>query len=643
VKATTKAKARAKASPTAKKAAKKAAPAKKASAAAAAIAEGEVPELAAARAAIDAGDPGEALDALLDAWRRTRLPAIADAVDTVSRTIDDALPPIDDALRGAAYHAAWIAVAEEELSIDVGRLLPGLLREPLGELLIERVRRIVRRPEDPRIAAGLVAMVLEPPATSQSIIGKLWGPVFDALETLGDVRHRKALAKRAARADGKSLFWPQHLRKVERLVEKLPAVPVADAKLAKAVDAIVAASGKMAKAAKPGKARAAAKPAKPARPAKPAADDPLAMVHADPASEETRLVCADALLEQRDPRGELIQLQYAALRGEPSRAGAKRERELLKQHLERWIPKDLVPVLTPKQYALHLGFLGSCEVVIDTDARRDALLAHPAWSTVRELYTDDVALMTSPAMKSLVRVGSFDAPTLRALAAARRPLPIEAIGMLVLPALPPRDAAELAAVDARALPELRSLSCFASYELGAAGYADIPSHLWSSWAWIAAMPVARQLTTLELVAQLRDPSWRAAFDALPALERLILVDGMRRWELVREGATLALVLGIKDSRLDEAPQMRDFHERDVKAAIPHLVAMGVTSITVVDMLTNPLKEGLVDLARRLDSAQLPATYRAGGPPGLTSYEHRDIEVKRHQRLAKARRKRAGGR
>jgi uncharacterized protein (TIGR02996 family) len=151
-----------------------------------------------------------------------------------------------------------------------------------------------------------------------------------------------------------------------------------------------------------------------------AASELLAAVHDDLASDTSRTVLADRLLELGDPRGELIALQLAR-----ARAGAPatpRERELIAQHGHAWT-KPLSACLAA--YGFRRGFLATA-VVDDRAMMQPVWYEHPLWATVEELETRNPTLLFAPSLRSLRRV-AIPGALFEALALQEQPLAIEAI------------------------------------------------------------------------------------------------------------------------------------------------------------------------------------------------------------------------
>lgn len=588
------------------------------------------------RKALESGDARAALAATIDAWNATKLPALAELAHgiTARATKGWATPAVTERDDPAPWHAAWLERCGRNDPLDVDRLAPGVMRPPLGDLIIARVHQLMSRPPDPRIVDAALAMVLEPPATAQSIIGKLWEPVFRVLEASRDPRLAAPLTKYVAKKPGgASKFWPKHYAKVERLLKKLDPLPEPDAALTKELKTLAALAGSLG---------AAKEDSAPAPTVKPKGGDPLSVVYASPSSLEARLVAADAFLEKNDARGTAIQLEHAVIRGDATAAQQKQLRELVKHHAEQWIPAELKPVLTPKEYSVRLGFLDSCEVVTTSNAQRDAIVDHPGWSTVRTLLCDELPLLTSPAFKALEKVGGFALETLYALGTSPRPLPVTSAGLVVVMQLPPVVVKERGPAPWTALPKLRELELIHSYRFGSRQFEN---SAFSQWTWLADLPIAGQLEALSVLVHPKKGTdgWEQVFELLPKLQRLTLVGvSQHRWTFFREGKDLAVRVGVSDSRLEKTPDLVDNHHARVIAQwLPAFKKAGAARVEIVDTLQHPNKTAIARLTELLaQKSPLPLTHVPGSfPPGDGTYELIAYEMKRAQRFARAARSR----
>jgi len=148
----------------------------------------------------------------------------------------------------------------------------------------------------------------------------------------------------------------------------------------------------------------------------------LAQVYAHPEDDEPRLVLADALQGQGDPRGELIALQLAApASATDHEARLRRIDALIKACGADWLG-DLAGIAYRAQF--QRGFPARLELAKTFrigigDWNR--LCEHPMLSTIEELVPGNApgapygSLVTSPAMTSLRRIEVFDRDTMTAL------------------------------------------------------------------------------------------------------------------------------------------------------------------------------------------------------------------------------------
>ncbi|MCA9670578.1 MAG: TIGR02996 domain-containing protein [Myxococcales bacterium] len=456
-----------------------------------------------AAAAAHAVDHQQMLHALLDAWRACRDARIAALIEASDARVAPLLAPLDTRAGELAYHEAWVRLASAERALDVPRLLPGLFRRPLGQHFVRRVEQIAERPDDPRIAAALAQMVLEPPATSRSI-WYAWHVIIERLVAISDPSTVAPLRARLAEPKGESLFWPMLYEKIEQALAALPGEPPPLSSAARAaLDEATSALAAMPAARADELAAPAAAPASDL-------DALLAAVYADPASDEARRVYADALSERGDPHAELIQLQLAP----PSAEAEARAEALLAEHGERWLG-PLRAALEPSETRFERGFLARCEVGFGADSARDELLAERGWSTVSELYSDDPAVLRSAAFRGLHTIGGFEAALLAELATADPPLDVATLAAVRLESLPHEGLAGLRTSTFSGLPAVRVL------QLVGIDYYD-SRQINALLDSLSGLELVRRLERLEVSVPAYDgaPSASALFAALPGLRLL---------------------------------------------------------------------------------------------------------------------------
>lgn len=130
-----------------------------------------------------------------------------------------------------------------------------------------------------------------------------------------------------------------------------------------------------------------------------------------PDDDSLKQVFADWLLEQGDPRGELIVLQLRDHAGQASAQDRARSAHLIRKFGARWLG-PLAKVMGPSTYRFERGFLAAGSVGNGQgDAHVLLLKDDLRWATVRELRPDGhlgpeafAALLGAPRMKSLERL-----------------------------------------------------------------------------------------------------------------------------------------------------------------------------------------------------------------------------------------------
>ena len=141
-------------------------------------------------------------------------------------------------------------------------------------------------------------------------------------------------------------------------------------------------------------------------------------VHARPDADDVRLVLADALLAQGDPRGELIALQLA---GTSDDRQLDRIDQLVREYGKRWLG-------TLREITYRARFERGFPARLELNGRWTATeqgwarhIADPTLATVEDLIPGRsvgeiyARFVTSPAMVALRRIEVFDKPTVAAL------------------------------------------------------------------------------------------------------------------------------------------------------------------------------------------------------------------------------------
>lgn len=250
--------------------------------------------IAAAITHLAGGRVDAAIDQLLVAWRATRAPALADAIDRATR-----LSPWYQAPLGVdpkALHAAWMDAFAAD---PIGRM-PQLLDvlnvggPKLAEQRLTKLATLVG--DDPRISLRLAELSIDDADRMSPERTQYWKSLFELIARQRDVRVCAPLRRQFRDFEGR---YFDHHRQGRRIVGdfvlhpeqafggQLPALDDgARAQLAKLEQALATAEAKHGRAER----------------------DLLSAIHDEWASEGPRLVYADWLSEREHPRGELIVL-----------------------------------------------------------------------------------------------------------------------------------------------------------------------------------------------------------------------------------------------------------------------------------------------------------------------------------------------
>ncbi len=247
-------------------------------------------------------------------------------------------------------------------------------------------------------------------------------------------------------------------------------------------------------------------------------------VYADPHSDARRLVLADRLLEENDPRGEFIALQMQKLQRPLSGSAMRREKLLLRKHREQWLG-PLGPMLVGEE-KWDRGFLSEAWAKLNGDTAGD-----PRWSTVRKLnlYVADSTApkeLASGCFRSLTTVHGLFRLGLEALLAAKDRPPLEELEFSGPGGHSSWNKQQIATLlKMAAYPGLTRL------RLSPALWPWQASHL--DWLWTSAL--ARQLSSLKLDLNLPldVAGCLAAASSLRRLERLVVGHSFFYFEFTR--------------------------------------------------------------------------------------------------------------
>ncbi len=267
------------------------------------------------------------IDELLALWQETRSAEVAERIAVTSAA--HPRPPISGRTQ-RALHDAWLEVAAADDPLDVDRLLAALVSGNLTQVT-QRVHRLARRPPDPRIAAGLEAVLANPPSAAfvKGTAITQWDAIFALLTAIADPRTRTIHERIAWLAYDRatSPFDVGTLR--SRTVTRV-------AKLAQSIAPAPALTPAQ-------QARIAELTARPMTKPVDRGAELLERIYDQPSDLDARSVYADWLTSQGDPRGDFIALQLA--RPLPTtrpwqwykRRASTREKALLRTHEKTWI------------------------------------------------------------------------------------------------------------------------------------------------------------------------------------------------------------------------------------------------------------------------------------------------------------------
>lgn len=399
---------------------------------------------AALKTALTAKRYDRALGAALALWGESRSPEIAALVENLSA----ALP------------------TEKEFEVAVGTAHQSNLSGALtvlteGVRFAEACSRVISLedlPPDPRVATQLNAYLAAPPFTAQSS-RDFWNSLFEQLAgTHADPRTIDTLTPLLPKYDeifGGTKMGDSTAAKITKLLKALN-TRFAKASFVSVPDAISALVP-----------RQAPKNAAP----KAGSDEALlAAVYADPDSDAPRLVLADALMEQNDPRGEFITLQFRRAAGQTlSPAEVKTEKSLIDKHQKQWLG-PLYDMVYKDDNVFERGFLTECRLRLLGGKLRLAM-NHPAWNTVREIHLSiggtlehGANLLVQPAMRNLKVLNDAPFDVVKALAekATEHRLEKLVIAWMHYPEVAPESTEFFAAdweplIAGKALPQLKEL------------------------------------------------------------------------------------------------------------------------------------------------------------------------------------------
>jgi uncharacterized protein (TIGR02996 family) len=345
--------------------------------------------------ALEEGREADALRLLLEAWRASKAPAIASAIDALSKRID--------AMRNLVRPAPvklddkqWMPLAAKGDPVDVGLLLSTFLTHRSVEAA-KRLEKLAAIAPDPRVSAAIAGWIATPPYQARTTV-PFWKKAFERLIALDDpatipplTAARAGFEKTLASSEwARTWFGKQVDHALETLHARWPRTPsVGEADSMHLLKILGRATSPV-----EGTARAASLVTDREKKNR----DFLEKIYADPADDALRQVYADWLVEQGNPRGEFINLQFQRLRDGKGKPG--RERTLLDEHWREWL--DGVQ-FQKKELLFERGF-------VESGSLNGVLPASPAWATVKSVIVESPwtppigELLSSPLLRSLETV-----------------------------------------------------------------------------------------------------------------------------------------------------------------------------------------------------------------------------------------------
>jgi len=114
----------------------------------------------------------------------------------------------------------------------------------------------------------------------------------------------------------------------------------------------------------------------------------LEAIYANPDDDALHLVYMDYLQDRGDPRGEFLSLQMKRLGHALTRDEARTERRLLADHVDRWVPPEVLSKIQRVTIRFERGFLARCHLRQSEQPVGSRLAGHPAWRTIHTITAE---------------------------------------------------------------------------------------------------------------------------------------------------------------------------------------------------------------------------------------------------------------
>jgi uncharacterized protein (TIGR02996 family) len=401
---------------------------------------------------------GADLDALLESWRATKAPEIAELIAELGQACESKTAK---ALRKRDKIAQkeWLALAAALTTMDRGALLCSLINATASRVA-ERIEHLGSWGADPRIADALHEMIRRIPWTSTGS-RKVWTRAFKLLETLGDPRtidvceafDPKSIA---SSWEGPGQWMQERLTKLATLVRAVPSLPLSDEQK----DALAKQRARL--------------PSKIVDRQSASLDEQLGYVLSHPEDDDAKLVLADLLQEIDDPRGELITLQFLSEQQKLTREQKNREKQILKDHYQKLLG-PLAQNVLKRSVRFRRGFVVACELKENVHQNQlEALAQSELLGSIETLHQVPIALLQSPHLHSLKDVAIKDFEPLALLLWQNdRRFGFKALQIWV------RDDGDIALLaHTRTLPQLEKLTlCGRDEWIAQAAYTELAKHV----------------------------------------------------------------------------------------------------------------------------------------------------------------------
>jgi uncharacterized protein (TIGR02996 family) len=385
-------------------------------------------------AALALPDPADRLLALLDIWWRTPDPDLAELIDH----IDSELPSEPYAGSKVEQQKVFTRHAEDRALVELPRMLATLRAQKVRSFEILMSRLLDSGwPDDPRLMTFFMQILEKPPYTSRPI-----RPAFNGLFT----RAKTTADARIAALKGRDLAPAFAGGQMGAYINRRRAATV-DKRTFET--SLLAESDRS-------RVREALEERRGARPDVVDLETLLEAVYAEPASDEARLVYADALMDAGNAHGELIQLQ---LLPERSPDQIRRVRTLIDTHAADWLGPIHKVIASNGEF--ERGFLTGATLEARSAVSVRAALGDPRWQTVQRVALPSsgvpnvVSVLRHPVCNGITAVVDARSETLRELGDA---LPnLETLELVAEPwewgMPPPEGEARWAALQSVTLPD----------------------------------------------------------------------------------------------------------------------------------------------------------------------------------------------